>query len=140
MPNDFTTAVGRFSPRAELESRAGVESLEDLQEERRRLVREFASLDKLFGNRKEGWQAQRRAHRDGIATTIERERPDEKMAENKLERLANADDRHSTFVANTEGQYDRWFQLRILISEVEERIESRLAEIRFAVAEARLAG
>lgn len=137
MPNDFTTPVARFTPRQEIEARAGIENLEELQEERRRLVREFGALDKLFGNRKEGWQASRRAHRDGIATTIERERG-EALSEAKLERLANADDRHTRFVATTEAQYDRWFELRILISEVEERIESRKAEMYFASSEARL--
>ena len=132
MPDTITP----LAPEREIEARAGVESLATLQAERRRLLAEFAPLDALFGNNNKGWESARKRHRAGIMMLIEGEQG--AMAENKLERLANADPRHVRFVEETEAKQPRWYQLKNELAEIEERIESRKAEIYYAGREASL--
>lgn len=122
--------------RREIEERAGVESLETLHAERRRLLAEFAPLDAQFGNNGKGWEAARKRHRALVSAMVEAEQGT--MAENKLERLANADNRHVTFVQDIEAKQPRWYQLKNELAEIEERIESRKAELYYAGREASL--
>jgi len=63
---------------------------------------------------------------------------DKDIAQNRLELLANGDPRHVKFVQDTEAKYPRYMMLKYSLTEIEERIESRLAESRFATAEVRL--
>jgi len=125
--------------RDELETRAGVESLETLHAERRKIIKAMAPLEMLVGSGGERWTAKRRQHRDVIGKLIQAEAGKE-VAANKLEQLANADDRHVKFCEETEARYIEYMTWRTALDEVNERIESRLAEMRFATAEARLAG
>ena len=124
--------------RREFEARASIESLEELQQQRRDVIELLAPLELLWGSGGDRWTSARRQHRDGIAKTLLAEGKD--MPQNRLELLANADERHQKFVRDTEAQYARYMMLKTSLTEIEERIESRLAEMRFASTEARLAG
>lgn len=125
--------------RREFEGRASVESLEELHQQRRDIIELLAPLELLFGSGGDRWTAIRRQHRDGIAKSILNEPGKEGLAQGKLEILANADPRHEKFIKETEAKYPMYMMLKTSLTEVEERIESRLQEARFATAEARLA-
>lgn len=123
--------------RQEFEGRASVESLEELHQQRRDIIELLAPLELLFGSGGDRWTATRRQHRDGIAKTILAESKTE-IAQNRLELLANGDPRHKKFVEDTEAKYPTYMMLKTSLTEIEERVESRLQEARFATAEARL--
>lgn len=137
---DWTFELPDNQFRREFEGKASVESLEELHQQRRDIIELLAPLELLFGSGGDRWTAMRRQHRDGIAKLILDEPGNSGLAANRLEVLANGDPRHEKFVKDTEAKYPRYMMLKISLTEVEERIESRLAEARFATAEARLAG
>lgn len=121
---------------SEIENRAGVEELATLHAERRKIIEQLAPLELLFGSGGDRWESARKRHRHGIAKLIEQEQGS--MAENKLERLANADKRHTDYCDEIEGQFVAWMKWKTKLSEIEERIESRLAEMRYQASEMRL--
>jgi hypothetical protein len=125
--------------RRDFEAKASVESLEELQQQRRDVIELLAPLELLFGSGGDRWTALRRQHRDGISKLILGEPGNSGLAANRLEVLANGDPRHEKFVRNTEAKYPKYMMLKTALTEIEERIESRLAEVRYAAAEARLA-
>lgn len=135
---EWTFELPDNSFRREFEGRAAVESLEELHQQRRDIIELLAPLELLFGSGGDRWTAARRQHRDGIAKTILSEPGKENLAQGKLDILANGDPRHEKFVKETEAKYPRYMMLKISLTEIEERIESRLQEARFATAEARL--
>ena len=124
--------------RRSFEAKASVESLEELQQQRRDVIELLAPLELLFGSGGDRWTALRRQHRDGIAKTLLAEAKDQSIAQNRLELLANGDPRHQKFVEDTEAKYPKYMMLKTSLTEIEERIESRLMEARYATAEARL--
>lgn len=120
----------------DLEAKAGVESLEVLHAERRTIIAKLAPLEILFGSGGDRWTAKRRQHRDTIAKILMDEQPS--LAIGKIEILANADERHVKFCEETEGKYIEYLKEKTALSEVEERIENRKAELYFAGKEAGL--
>lgn len=135
---DWTFELPDNAFRRELEGRATVESLEELHQQRRDIIELLAPLELLFGSGGDRWTAARRQHRDGIAKTLLSENSGKDLAQNRLEMLANGDPRHQRFVEETEAKYPKYMMLKTALSEVEERIESRLAEMRFSVSEMRM--
>lgn len=140
-------ALPAFAPRQAIESRAGIESLDELQHHRRQLIEAIKPLDMLFGSGGDRWTAKRRRHRDGIAKLLRAEmeaaakvegKPFKEPAMNHLEMLANADLRHVAFCEKTEASYAEWLELKTLIDETNERIASRELEMRYLQAELRL--
>lgn len=135
---DWAFELPENSFRREFEAKASVESLEELQQQRRDVIELLAPLELLFGSGGDRWTAIRKQHRDGIAKTLLAEAKDPSIAQNRLELLANGDPRHEKFVKDTEAKYPKYMMLKTSLTEVEERIESRLQEARYATAEARL--
>jgi hypothetical protein len=136
----------------ELELRADVDSLEVLQHRRRDLIKQWSPLNaKYGGGRGQGSpsDAARKRHRAIIMTKIETEMrqehdklktrakadPDLKIGEFKqpseaqLERLANAHADHIAWCKDMEKEVDRYNVLDNDIKEINEKIESRLAEL-----------
>lgn len=131
-----------YSPRldaapTDLEERVGVESLEVLHAERRVIIEKLAPLELLFGSGGDRWTAIRRQHRDGIAKRLLVENAG--LSDKKLETMANADPQHKAFCESTEAKYTDYMKWKTALSEVEERIDSRKAEMYHVAAEARLA-
>lgn len=130
------------------ELKADIPSLEWLQHRRRQLVKECAPLSAKFGgSRGQGspMDSIRKRHRALIMKSIviemrqEWEKPSENKsivrgafsepAENKLERLANADPRHIQFCDDLEKECARYELLQDDIKSLNEQIQSRLAEL-----------
>ena len=130
------------------EVRADIPSLDDLQQRRKDLYKEYAPLRARFGgSRGQGSLSEsiRKRHRALIMKSIviemrqEWEKPSENKsivrgafsepAENKLERLANADPRHIAFCDQLEKDCTRFEVLSNDIQEINEQIASRQAEI-----------
>ena len=135
---DWAFELPDNSFRRDFEAKASVESLEELQQQRRDVIELLAPLELLFGSGGDRWTAIRRQHRDGIARLLLGEPGNAGLAQNRLEVLANGDPRHEKFVKETEAKYPRYMMLKTSLTEIEERIESRLQEARYATAEARL--
>lgn len=141
------TTIPEIAP-TDREMRADIPSLEELQHKRREIMKEYAPLAaKYKGARGQGSLADsaRKRHRSLIMKSIviemrqEWEKPSgnpsivrgafSEPAENKLERLANADPRHIQFCEDVEKEVQRYLWLENEIDEINEIIQSRQAEI-----------
>lgn len=141
------TVTAEIAP-TDRELRAEVPSLEALQHQRRQLVKQCAPLSAKFGgSRGQGspMDSIRKRHRALIMKSIvvemrqEWEKPTgnpsivrgvfSEPAENKLERLANADPRHIQFCDDLEKECARYDVLQDDIKALNEQIQSRLAEL-----------
>lgn len=141
------------SPKA-LEERAEIDSLEILQAERRKLLKDYAPLAAKFkGGATAGTDAARKRHRALVAKRILADmkenwgktlRPGEVVgvwkepAETALERMANADIEHIAFCEKLESDYMRFILLENDIQEVNEKIRSREVELYSYNAELRM--
>lgn len=139
-----------------VEARAEVDSLEALQHKRRELLKDYAPLAaKYKGGRGQGSLADsaRKRHRALIMQKILIEmkqewgknlRPGEVVgvwkepSESALERLANAHIDHIAFCQDLEDDVTRYIVLENEVKEIDEKIESRLAEMRFVTSEMRM--
>jgi hypothetical protein len=136
MPGDQVVA------RKALETRAEVESLEELQHARRELVKKWAPLAAMFrGGNSASIDSIRKQHRALIMTQIERDEFKDAAkapAETMLERRANASDKHIAFCDGLRQQYVEYITLDNQITEINERVQSREVEFRAYTAEMRL--
>ena len=134
-----TGAMVEGIPGAALESRASVESLEALHEERRALLPRFAALAAKFkGGNSASADTKRKQHRALVAKRIQADSPDV-LAENKLERMANADLEHIAFCDTMEREFTEYVLLEYRITEIQERIRNRETCLNVYNAELRLA-
>jgi hypothetical protein len=128
--------------RKALEDKADVESLDVLQHERRELVKKWAPLAAMFrGGNSASIDSIRKQHRALIMTQIEAtdfKGSDKRPAENMLERLANASDKHIAFCDDLREKYVAYITLDNDITQINERIQSREVELRAYTAELRL--
>jgi hypothetical protein len=140
--------------RAEIESKATIESLELLHYERRQAIDDLAPLELLFGSGGDRWESMRARHRDGIAKLILAELeqawnakaipgkiavgPFKPPGVEELKRMANSDSRHVKFCDEQEGKYVLYMHAKNRVAEIEDRIQSRLAELGYVRAELRL--
>lgn len=123
-----------------LEYRAETYSLEELQAERREIVKRLAPLELLFGSGGDRWDATRKRHRNGVMKVIRNEMFEKwqamrkgewkEPAEGALERMANSDDRHINFVVETEARFADWMDVKTELDDVNEKIASREIELR----------
>ena len=123
-----------------LESRAEVESLEEMQAERRRILPDYAKLAAKFkGGNQASADTKRKQHR---ALVMKRIRADMKVekdpSEEMLERLANADVEHIAFCESLERDFIEYTLLEFKITEIQERIRSRETELNCYNSELRL--
>lgn len=141
-----------------IESRAEVDSLELLQHARRVLLKDYAPLAaKYKGGRGQGSLADsaRKRHRALVMQKILIEMRQEfdkglkpgvivgafkEPSESALERLANAHIDHIAFCQDLEDDVTRFIVLENEVKEIDEKIESRLAEMRFVTSEMRMQG
>lgn len=152
----FRNALIPNAARAAVEARAEIESLELLHYERRQAIEDLAPLDLLFGSGGDRWESMRARHRDGTAKLILAEMeaawnakakpgviavgPFKVPGVEELKRIANSDPRHVTFCDTNEGKFAAYLHAKNKVDEIENRIESRLAEMRFVSTEMRLQG
>ena len=134
--SDFDTYAGGTA----LESRAEVEALEALHEERRSLLPRFAELAAKFkGGQGSSADAKRKQHRALVMKRIAAEQNlDDKFAENKLERMANSDIEHIAFCEQMEREFTEYVLLEYRITEIAERIRNRETCLNVYNAELRL--
>lgn len=110
----------------ELEARADIESLEDLQQRRREIVAKYAPLAAKFkGGTTAGSDSARKRHRALVAKRILLTAGDKAPSEVALERMANADLEHIQFCENLERDFARFIILENDIADITERIRSR---------------
>lgn len=136
-----TGAMVEGIPGAALESRASVESLEALHEERRALLPRFAFLAAKFkGGNSASADTKRKQHRALVSKRILAEYVGDKaLAENALERMANADLEHIKFCEAMEREFTEYVLLEYRITEIQERIRNRETCLNVYNAELRLA-
>jgi hypothetical protein len=153
-PRPFKNVLAKNEVRAAVENRVSVESLELLHYERRQAIEDLVKLELLFGSGGDRWEAIRARHRDGIAKLILTELETEwrkravpgaiavgsfkEPAVEALKRMANSDPRHVNFCEEQEGKFAAFLHAKNKVQEIDDRIESRLAEMRYVTAEARL--
>jgi hypothetical protein len=139
--------------RTALEAKADVWSLDELQQKRRELLKEYAPLAAKFkGGASAGTDAARKRHRALVAKRILVEmerlggeaRPGGVIEEFKapsetaLERMANADTEHIAYCDKLEADYTRFIVLENDIQEINEKIRSREVELYAYNAEIRM--
>lgn len=158
----MATASIERDMRTALEAKADVWSLDELQQKRRELLKEYAPLAAKFkGGATAGTDAARKRHRALVAKRIlvelkqefekgPQQVPSKKTAgvmvpavfvepsEAALERMANADTEHIKFCDQLEREYTRYILLDNDIQEINEKIESRQVELYAYNAEIRM--
>lgn len=110
------------------EARWGVESLDEMQDERRVKARELAKLKAKWGD-KDYVSARRQAFRAAIKNERSAEPLYQDASEAKLDRLAEADPRYHRYLRLVASSKTRMLILEDEVREVTERIESRKSEI-----------
>jgi hypothetical protein len=125
--------------KTQLETRAEVPALTRLHHERRVLARALAPLAALFeGGQNPPAEAKRKQHRNVVATLIAAEQGiDGDKVESKLERLANADQRHIEFCDRLETLRIKYFLGKVALLEKTEEIRDREEAMRAYNAELR---
>ncbi len=110
-----------------LESRADVESLEAMQEERRGLIKRFTALGAKFrGGNSASADTKRKQHRALVSKRILAEwKGDKEPSEAALERMANADVEHIAFCDAIERDFTEYLLIEFRITEISERIRNR---------------
>ncbi len=112
----------------DVEERASVDNLDELQARRRKIVAEFAPLAAQFkGGTTAGSDSARKRHRAGIMKLIlvEQFKVEKAPSEVALERMANADERHMKFCDDLEKRFAKYVVLENDIADVTEQIRNR---------------
>lgn len=109
-----------------LESRADVDSLEDLQQRRRALIKEHARLFALYGQfglfdsrRKQFVEAQKIVARDTLTQA------GQKCTDGAVEAEAYGSAAYQTFLDRALEDKIRWLEVETELSEIAERIKNR---------------
>ncbi len=124
-----------------IESRADVDSLERLQDERRQLLPRFAELAAKFkGGNSASADTKRKQHRALVAKRILGDWPKDakEPSETALERMANSDVEHIAFCEALERDFTEYVLLDYKITEIQEKVRSRETELTCYNAELRL--
>jgi len=125
-----------------LEARADIEPLDALQQKRREIVKEYAPLEALFGGGNTRlFDAKRKAYRAVIELKVQVNPADYGLAAGKapteaaIERAACAAPAYAEYLLKGEEAMVRYLNLKNELAEIEERIESRIVELRAYSAE-----
>lgn len=123
-----------------LESRASLESLESLHQQRRQLLPEYAKLAALHGIGGK-WDARRKQYLEAakIRCRAEASASNSKVTEAYVDALAHADEGYGRLVDEGIASATRYFELRTLMDEIEEKIKNRELSMLAYNAETRLA-
>lgn len=134
----MATAAGYENGTA-LESRADVESLDELHAERRALLPEYAALRVLHGQFGK-WDNRRKQMLEAIKVRVrmEREAKGEKCTDAIVDAYAHADEQYAAVIDEGITGAARYVELDIRMSEIEERIRNREVSLLAYNAEARL--
>jgi hypothetical protein len=128
--------------RTGLEAKADVWSLDELQQKRRELMKEYAPLAAKFkGGAVAGTDAARKRHRALVAKRILvdlQQQEKKEPSEAALERMANADTEHIAYCDKLEAEYTRFIVIENDIQEINEKIRSREVELYAYNAEIRM--
>jgi hypothetical protein len=113
-----------------VESRAEVESLDELHQARRELMPQFAALKALHGTFGL-YDAKRKAILAAIHIRVRMELRDaqEKVTEALVDSMAHADEQYQRFLDESLTDRIRFIELDTEVSELEERIRSREIEL-----------
>lgn len=122
-----------------LESRADVDSLEDLHQRRRTLLVQLAPLKALhgpFGT----WDAKRKQLLEALKVRhrMELAQRQEKATEGLIDALAHADEQYARFLEDSTEAKAKYLTLDNELTEIGERIEARNAAIYAYSSEIRL--
>jgi hypothetical protein len=145
--NDTLIAGGHTAPATEtwsgdltgLESRADLDSLEDLHAQRRQLLPEYAALRALHGTFGK-WDARRKQMLAAIYVSVrmDAQAKGEKTTEAYLDALARADERYARLIDEGIDGATRFVELDTQMSEVMEKIRNRELAMSTYTAEVRL--
>ncbi len=115
-----------------VEGRAEIEPLEVLHAERRALLREYSKLRALHGSNGK-WDAKRKMMLEAmkIKARANMTKRGDKITEAAVDAEAHADDDYTSFVIDGITGSTRYVEVETLVKEIEERIESRTAELYF---------
>lgn len=123
-----------------LESRADIDSLEDLHSRRRQILPEYATLRALHGNNGK-WDNKRKALLEAmkIRARMLCDAQQKKATDATVDAMAHGDDQYVAFVDEGIVSATRYVELETSVTEIEERIRNREFSILAYNAEARLA-
>lgn len=118
-----TTWGGELSA---LESRADIDSLEDLHARRRQILPEYAALRALHGPGGK-WDAKRKALLEAtkIRARMVCDAEQKKTTEGLIDAMAHGDDQYVAFVDEGIVSATRYVELETSVTEIEERIRNR---------------
>lgn len=113
---------------SDLEAKAEIDSLGDLQQRRRQLLPEYASLRALHGPNGK-WDAKRKSYLEAmkIKARLALKESGEKITDATVDAYAHADDAYVQFLLDGELAATRFVEVETSITELEERIENRKA-------------
>lgn len=122
-----------------LESRADVAALEGLHHERRQLLPEYRTLAALHGPGGK-WDAKRKALLEALKVRhrMALQQRSEKVTDATVDALAHGDDQYIAFIDQGIAGHERYVELAVAMTELEERIKDRDHGLYAFSAEARL--
>lgn len=122
--------------RAELEARAGIQSLDLLQAKRSALVADAAPLRALYGSFG-GWDAKRKVLLaiQELRVRDEAARAETKLTEGKVDALAHASAAYQAFIDQSNLERSRWIILEDAIDALTEQINRDQALLRYLTSE-----
>ena len=110
----------------QLEERAEIDSLDDLQARRRQLLPEYSALRALHGSNGK-WDAKRKALLEAlkVRARMDATKRGEKVTEGLIDALAHADEQYIAFVDSGIDGATRYVVLETEITEIEEKVRNR---------------
>jgi len=110
----------------DLESRASIDSLEDLHARRRQVLPEYATLRALHGSNGK-WDARRKALLEAmkLRARMECQQKGEKVTEGLIDAMAHGDPQYVAFIDQGITDGTRYVELETAVSEIEEKIRNR---------------
>ena len=116
--------------RSELEARAGIASLSDLQSKRRAIMQQLAPLRALHGSFGL-WDARRKQMLEALKIKALGTLPkaNEKTPEWRIDAEAHADEQYAALLDRAESDKIAWLNLETELSEIEEKIKDREASL-----------
>lgn len=138
MPADKISAR---NPMAEAESRAGVQPIDELLDERAILIRQVAPLRAVYGSFGT-WESQRKMMLARLKGQVRAEAlrgtTARKMTNDQIDDEAHDHPEYMEFITKATKERATWIVLESKIEDIDFRIQRGQAVVRFASAEARL--
>lgn len=114
----------------------GIPSLEALHAERREIIKKLAPLKFLYGGNRDQEDAERKRHRNVIERLLREELPGgSDIAQNRMESLANSDQRHIDFCNTLKEGFIEYMHWETCLKEIDEQLSAREYESRYLTKE-----